>query len=209
MPFMDGEREVLTEGAVIAAFSSAALLVLGVIWGFPWQALLLFFAVSVVIIGLITASSLADARRDAQRRAESSQALITWAGRNGGRYGTALAAFTNEEGWELPASPLFRGQLLAVGRQDCVEVGIACSTEDVGEVTAWHTVVLVRLPAERLPIRLRGREVHQLGLPRGVESVEMDGRQLCVRYVGWPEGSLALNERVDAAVRLGASLPDA
>ncbi|WP_159062991.1 hypothetical protein [Streptomyces scabiei] len=180
----------------------------GLIWGAPWQAILVVVAFTAVLGGVITAKSLADVQRDAERRASSHGALITWAGRNMGRCGTDLAAFTTDgEGWALSASPLFRGELLAVGYRDGVEVGIACSTYEGAEgETNWYTVVLVRLPEERAPARLRSREIRQLGLPRGAESVEMDGRVLRVGYGGWPEGSLALNARVDAAVRVAASL---
>ncbi|MFG2959454.1 hypothetical protein ACGF5O_37730 [Streptomyces sp. NPDC048291] len=42
-----------------------------------------------------------------------------------------------------------------------------------------------------------------------VESVAMAGRELCVRYAGWPEDFVALNRKVDAVVRLAASPPEA
>ncbi|MEV5428204.1 hypothetical protein [Streptomyces sp. NPDC052701] len=201
---------MLRAGVLLAVGSSAVLVGVGVFWGFPWQLLLLLVAGTIVLAGLLCAMSLPAVRLDARLRATGRDTLITWAGRNGGRYGTVPAEFvTGGKGWELPVSPLFRGELLAVGRREGVEVGIACSTVDVGEAgTAWHTTVLVRLPRERPPARLRRRETHHLDLPQRVESVETGGRALCVRYEGWPEGSLWLDARVDAAVRLAVSLPD-
>ncbi|MFJ6901899.1 hypothetical protein [Streptomyces hokutonensis] len=119
-----------------------------------------------------------------------------------------MAAFiTDGEGWELPASPHFRGTLLAVGHQGGVEVGITCSEGwDPEAETIWHMTALVRLGEERSPARLHSREMRRLGLPQGVASVAMDGRELCVRYAGWPEDFVALNARVDAAVHLAVSL---
>ncbi|MFF8633532.1 hypothetical protein ACF052_04860 [Streptomyces pilosus] len=211
MPLFDEEREELRTGASLAAFSSALFLVVGVIWGFPWQMVLLLVVVSVAVAGLITAMSLPDARRDALRRAASRDTLIAWAGRNGWRYGTELADFTTDgKGWELLESAVSGGQLLAVGRRDGVDVGISCFTELWGEAgVAWRTAVLVRLPEERPPTRLRRREIRQLDLPQEVESVKIDGRELSVRYEGWPVTPLWLDSRVDAAVRLAASLPNA
>jgi hypothetical protein len=104
----------------------------------------------------------------------------------------------------------FCGTLLAVGHRDGVEVGIACSTDwDLEGGTTWRMAVLVRLFEERSPARLRRREIHRLGLPQGVASVAMGGRELCVRYQGWPDDFVALNARVDAAVRPAASLQEA
>jgi hypothetical protein len=155
--------------------------------------------------------SLAGARREEERMANSRVTLLAWAALNGGRCETDLAAFTTDgEGWELPVSPLFRGELLAVGHRDGVEVGIACSTDNSYEVgTTWHIAVLVRLSEERSPARLRRREIRRLGVPQGVGSAAVGGRVLCVRYEGWPEDFVALNARVDAAVRLAASLQEA
>lgn len=208
---MDDEREALIMAAVIGGGGSALLLVCGLIWEFPWQVMLLVVAFTVVLGGLIAAMSLADVRRDAERRASSRVALLAWACLNGGRCETDLAAFTTDgEEWELPASLLFRGELLAVGHRDGVEVGITCSTNnDLEGGTTWHMAVWVRLSEERSPARLRRQEIRRLGLPQGVGSVTMDGRELRVGYRGWPDDFLALGVRVDAAVRLAASLQEA
>ncbi|MER5904907.1 hypothetical protein ABT150_33255 [Streptomyces mirabilis] len=205
------ERDTLIMGAFIGGGGAALLLVFDLFWRFPWQVVLLLVAGMVVLGGLIAAMSLADVRREADRRESSRVSLLAWAVLNEGRCETDLAAFTaDREGWELPASPLFCGTLLAVGHRDGVEVGIACSTDwDLEGGTIWRMTVLVRLSEERSPARLRRREIHRLGLPQGVVSVSMGGRELCVRYQGWPDDFVALNARVDAAVHLAASLQEA
>ncbi|MGI5196431.1 hypothetical protein ACQEVY_22750 [Streptomyces sp. CA-288835] len=105
--------------------------------------------------------------------------------------------------------PALPRRTAGLGIRNGVEVGIACSTYESGEgETHWYTSVLVRLPEERPPTRLRHREIRRLGLPRGAESVEMGGRELRMGYDGWPESSLTLNAQVDAAVRVAASLRD-
>lgn len=201
----------------MAAAGSAVLLAFWVVWDWPWQ-LLLFLAAVLVVTGIwITATSDADAERESQRRENSRWILMAWADRNGWSCGADLAAVTassaeptHEERWELPASPLFRGELFAVGRRDGVEVGIVCSTEDAGEIgTAWLTAVVVRLPEERPSTRLRAREIRRLGLPANVESVKSVGRELCVRYEGWPGKWTPLDEQVDAALHLAESLREA
>lgn len=201
----------------MAAAGSAVVLAYWVFWDWPWQ-MLLFLAAVLALTGVwITAASKADAQRDAQRRENSRWVLTAWADRNGWSCGADLAAFTtnsaeptHEERRELLASPLFRGELFAVGRRDGVEVGIVCSTEDAGEIgTAWLTAVLVRLPEERPSARLSAREIRGLGLPVSVESVKSVGRELCVRYRGWPGKWTPLDEQVDAAVHLAGSLGDA
>ncbi|MPY60192.1 hypothetical protein [Streptomyces spongiae] len=68
---MDDERETLITGAVIGGGGTALLLVCGLIWGFPWHAMLLVVAFTVVLGFAIAAMSLADVRRDAERRARS------------------------------------------------------------------------------------------------------------------------------------------
>ncbi|WP_329374905.1 hypothetical protein [Streptomyces sp. NBC_01483] len=187
------------------------VLVCELFWRFPWQVIVLLAAGMVVTGVLLAAMSLGDEQRDADRRESSRVSLLAWACLNGGRCETDSAAFTTDgEGWELPASPLFRGTLLAVGHREGVEVGITCSMGwDPEAETIWHMTVLVRLCEERSPARLRRREIHRLGLPQDVASVAMGGRELCVRYAGWPEDFVALNAQVDAAVRLAASLQEA
>ncbi|MFI1485484.1 hypothetical protein [Streptomyces sp. NPDC020747] len=209
MPSIDEEREVLKSGVFIAVFSSALLVVVGLFWGFPWQALLLLVVVSVAIGGLISGMTLADVRSAARRKALTHGALTTWAGRNGGSFGTTVAAFTGDaQGWESPASPRFRGELLAVGRPQGVEVGVACCVEDVGEAGTAVTAVLVRLRGQRPPARLSRREIRRLDLPQGVDSVETGDRELLVRYEGWPHSSSAVDVLVDAAVHLATNSHD-
>ncbi|WP_405541580.1 hypothetical protein OG478_04395 [Streptomyces phaeochromogenes] len=145
MPSMDEEREVLKTGVFLAVFSAALLVGVGLFWGFPWQVSLLFVVVSVAIAGLISGMTLAGVRSAARRKVLTHGALVTWAGRNEGRFGTAVAEFTGDaQGWEVAASPRFRGELLAVGRPQGVEVGVACSVEDVGEAGTAVTAVLWR-----------------------------------------------------------------
>ncbi|MEV1067378.1 hypothetical protein [Streptomyces sp. NPDC050263] len=211
MPLMDDEREALIMGVVIAGGGSVFLLVCGLIWGFPWQAILLVAAVTVVLGVTLSAMTLAEVRRDAERKSRSRGLLTAWAGRNGGRCETDLDAFTADgEEWKLPASPLFRGELLAVVHRDGVEVGIACSTVDEGLEggNSWYTAILVRLSEKRPPARLHRRDAGRLDLPQDVKSVETGRQELCVWYVGWPDASHVLDTRVDAAVRLAASLPE-
>lgn len=199
-------------GVAIAGGGSALLLVGGLIWGFPWQVILLVVAFTVVLGVAISAMTLAEVRRDAERQARSRAMLTAWAGRNGGRCETDLAALTTDgEQWKLPASPLFRGEVLAVVHRDGVEVGIACSIVDDGLEggNSWYTAILVRLTEERPPTRLHRREIRRLDLPPGVVSVETGRQELCVRYVGWPDASPVLDTRVDAAVRLAASPQEA
>ncbi|WAU81928.1 hypothetical protein O1Q96_20340 [Streptomyces sp. Qhu-G9] len=205
MPSTDDEREVLTSGVHLAVFSTVLLVVIGLVWDFPWQALVLFVVASVAVSGLITVMTLADVQRAAQRRAMTQGALVTWAGRNGGSFVTTSAALTGDvQRWELPASPRFRGELLAVGRCQGIEVGVACSIEDVGEVGTSITAVLLRLSEQRPTAQLRRRDIRRLDLPQGVDSVETDGHELRVRFEGWPPSPTAVDTLVDAVVRLAA-----
>lgn len=130
-------------GAFIGGGGVALLLVFDLFWRFPWQVMLLLVAGLVVLGGLIAAMSLADVRRETDRRESSRVSLLAWAVLNGGRCETDLAAFTTDGGgWELPASPLFCGTLLAVGHRDGVEVGIACSTDwdlEGERIGAWRS----------------------------------------------------------------------
>ncbi|MGW2051048.1 hypothetical protein ACWCPF_38685 [Streptomyces sp. NPDC001858] len=197
---------------VLAGGGSAFLLVCGIIWGFPWQAIALVIAFMVVLGVALPASTLAQVRRDAARQASSRGTLTAWARRNGGRCESDVAAFSADgEQWKLPASPLFQGELLAVLRRNDVEVGIACCIVDEGleAGNSWYTAILVRLSEQRPPVRLHRREIRELDLPEGVASVEMGRQELCVRYAGWPDRPQLLDARVDAAVRLAASLPQA
>lgn len=95
-----------------------------------------------------------------------------------------------------------------MGRPQGVEVGVACSVEDVGEAGTVVTVVLVRLPGQRPAARLSRREIRRLGLPHGVDSVETGDCELRVRYEGWPHSSSAVDVLVDAAVHLAANPHD-
>ncbi|MGW1667756.1 hypothetical protein [Streptomyces sp. NPDC002324] len=209
MPLKDDERKALREAAVVGGGGAAIVLVIGGVSEFPWWMTLPLVVLMLVISCALSAMELATARRHAERRENSRGTLIAWADRHEGRCGTDPAAFAGEgERWKLPASPLFRGDLLAVGRRDGVEVAVACVTAEHDDGMAWYMVVLVRLPEERPRARLSYPEIRRLALPQGAGSVETDGRELRVRYPGWPERSLVLNTRVDAAVRVAAGLPD-
>ncbi|MER6134234.1 hypothetical protein [Streptomyces sp. NPDC001815] len=207
MPSTDDEREALTTGVHLAAFPTVLLVVIGLVWDVPWQVTVLFVVASVAVSGLITVMTLGYVRSAAQRKAMTQGALDTWAGRNGGTFGTNPAALASDvQGWELPTSPRFRGELLAVGRCQGIEVGVACSIEDVGEAGTSITAVLLRLPEQRPTARLRRRrDIRRLDLPQGVDSVETDGHELRVRFEGWPQSPTAVDTLVDAVVRLAAS----
>ncbi|MEU9152941.1 hypothetical protein AB0D59_20865 [Streptomyces sp. NPDC048417] len=75
------ERETLIMGALAGGSGSAFLLVFDLFRRYPWQVILLLVAGVVVLGGLIAAMSLADVRRDADRRAisrpESQSAIAT------------------------------------------------------------------------------------------------------------------------------------
>lgn len=211
MRLTDDARDTLLMGAVVGGGGSVLLLVFELFWRFPWQLIVPLVAGMVVFGVLLGAMSLSDEQRDADRRESSRVSLLAWACLNGGRYETDPAALTTHgEGWELPDSPLFRGALLAVGHREGVEVGIACAmSEDPKAESVCYMTVLVRLREEHSPARVQYRKIHRLGLPPDVESVAMAGRELCVRYAGWPEDFVALNRQVDAVVRLAASLQEA
>lgn len=96
MPSMDEEREVLKTRVFLAVFSSALLVAVGLFWGFPWQVSLLFVVVSFAIAGLISGMTLAGVRSAARRKALTHGALVMWASRNEGRFGTTVAEFTGD-----------------------------------------------------------------------------------------------------------------
>jgi hypothetical protein len=90
------ERDALIMGAFIGGVGAALLLVFDLFWRFPWQVMLLLAAGMVVLGGLIAAMSLADVRRESDRRESSRVSLLAWAVLNGGRCETDLAAFTTD-----------------------------------------------------------------------------------------------------------------
>ncbi|MFJ3803265.1 hypothetical protein ACIPSJ_44185 [Streptomyces sp. NPDC090088] len=211
MRLTDDTRDTLLMGAAGGGFAAVLLLVVELFMRLPWQWMVPLPAGALVFGVLLAATSLGDEEREAERREGSRVCLLAWACLNGGRCETDPAAFTTDgEGWELPASRLFRGTLLAVGHREGVEVGIACAmSEDPSAEYFWYMTVLVRLREEHSPARVHHRKTHRLGLPSEVESVAMADRELCVRYAGWPTDFVALNRQVDAVVRLAASLPEA
>nr|WSY54349.1 hypothetical protein OG999_32260 [Streptomyces sp. NBC_00886] len=207
----DDTRDTLLMGAAFGGFAAVLLLVVELFLRLPWQWIVPLPAGALVFSVLLAAMSLGDDEREADRRESSRVCLLAWACLNGGRCETDSSAFTTDgEGWELPASRLFRGTLLAVGHREGVQVGIACAmSEDPKAESFWYMTVLVRLREEHSPAQVQYRKIHRLGLPPDVESVAMAGRELCVRYAGWPEDFVALNRQVDAVVRLAASLQEA
>ncbi|WP_329327375.1 hypothetical protein [Streptomyces mirabilis] len=70
------ERDTLIMGAFIGGGGAALLLVFDLFWRFPWQVILLLVAGMVVLGGLIAAMSLADVRREADRRESSRVSLL-------------------------------------------------------------------------------------------------------------------------------------
>ncbi|WP_217552299.1 hypothetical protein [Streptomyces sp. GbtcB6] len=203
-------RDTLLMGAAIGGFTAVLLLVVELFLRWPWQWMVPLPATGFVFGVLLAAMSLGDEERAADRRENSRVILLAWACLNGGRCETDPAAFTTDgEGWELPASPLFRGSLLAVGHRDGVEVGISCSAHRDPEADSNQPMtILVRLSEERSPARVHHRKLHRLGLG-DVASAAMGGRELWVKYDGWPHDFGELNAQVDAAVRLASSVQEA
>ncbi|MEU6194365.1 hypothetical protein [Streptomyces sp. NPDC047061] len=203
-------RITLVTGVALGGFPTVLLLVCDLFLRLPWQ-LVLALAAGMFVFGfLLAVMPLGDDQRGADRRENSRVILLAWACLNGGRCETDPAAFTADgEGWELPASPRFRGSLLAVGHRDGVEVGISCSTHRDPETgTDMPMTVLVRLSEERSPARVQYRKIYRLGLGEHAESVAMGGRELWVKFEGWPSDFVELNAQVDAVVRVAASLPE-
>ncbi|MFJ2263068.1 hypothetical protein ACIOKD_32990 [Streptomyces sp. NPDC087844] len=208
MPSGDEEREALKEGSFIAVGASAVLVVTGLLFGFPWQLSLLLAVITLALVGVLTGLTLRDTRQAAQRRAVSHAVLSAWADRNEGCFGTASTAFTGDATrWQLSASSWHRGELFALGRREGTEVGVVCSAEDTGEVLAELTTILVLLPERRPPARLRRRDISRLDLPYSVASVETNGRELSVRYEGWPRSPSMLDTMTTATIRLQPDLP--
>ncbi|MFH8465213.1 hypothetical protein [Streptomyces sp. NPDC017991] len=210
MPSSDEDSEALKEGLFIAVSASAVLVVTGLFFGFPWQLSLFVLVITVALVAVLTGVALRDARESAQRRTVSQGVLSAWAARNEGCFGTATTAFTGDATrWQLSASSWYPGSLFALGRREGTEVGVVCSTEDTGEVMAELTTILVLLPERRPTARLRRRDIRRLDLPYGVASVETNGRELSVRYEGWPRSSSMLDTMIDATVRLEPDMPTA
>ncbi|MFD4502406.1 hypothetical protein [Streptomyces sp. NPDC058457] len=210
MRLPDDTRVTLLMGAAVGGFTAVIFLVVGLFSPVPWQWKVPLPIAAFVIGFSLIATTLGDEEHAADRRENSRVILLAWASLNGGRCETDPAAFTTDgEGWELPASPHFRGSLLAVGHRDGVEVGISCSTHRDPETgTDQPMTVLVRLTEERSPARVQYRKMHRLGLGQHAESVAMGGRELWVKFEGWPSDFVELNAQVDAVVRLAASLPE-
>lgn len=206
-------------GMVLLGGSVAVTVVAGLVMSFPWQAILLVVAVTVISVVVNTAMASAHERRDTRYWQEAMVAVSAWANRNVGRSGTSPNAFPGNEEWTLQDSPRFSGTILGIGRRDGFEIGIACTEVSEGEGTTRHTAFLVRLPREHPHVRVkpprpRRQPVADLpesagrlltALPSGAELVEIQGRELYIQYYGWPE-SLNLDVRADAAVEVARAL---
>lgn len=194
-------RTVFIGGAMLVALLAGALV------GLPWQAILLVVAAAAVTGLVITAMASSDERRDSLRWQEAAVSVSAWASRTGGRCETGQNAFDDASTtgeWTLPASPRFSGTILAVARRHGFEVGIACYEQPCGEgATSRHTAFLVRLPQAHQRVRLTKRR--SAALPGRPESVDVQDRELCIVYYGWP-GSMDLDARLDAGVELARAL---
>jgi hypothetical protein len=206
-------------GMVILGISAPMVVVAGLVMNFPWQAILLVVAATVISLALITAMASAEEQRDTHHWQEAVVAVSAWASRNAGRCETSPHAFPDHE-WTLPGSPRFLGTILAVGLRDGFEIGVACSEVSEGENGATRrTAFLVRLSREyphvRLkPSRMRRAPVADLPEPAGrrlatlpprAELVEIQSRELYIQYHGWPE-FLDLDVRVDAGIEVARAL---
>jgi hypothetical protein len=213
---MSARREVsegMASGLVLTAISPVIVAICGWLFGFPLVVTLLG-AVAAVVVGLvITAMTMSDERRDTARWQEAAVTVTAWATRNEGRGETSVAALAGD-GWTLPDSPRFAGEILAVARRDGFEVGIACHAEhDEEGGPTHHTAVLVRLSGAYPALRGTPRRVcRQLAEPVAgavgalrAELVEIEDTELRVVFHGWPP-ALDLGVRVDAVIELARVL---
>ncbi len=177
------------------------------------------------VAGLVVANRLrADERRETDRIQMAAVTLADWAHRNDGHCETDLAELP--DGWELPATPWFHGEVLALGRHDGFEVGVTCFIEASTEGAAGrHTGYLVRVPAESLELRLdRGRlrrirrgaagadipdpvRERVAEVPADTESLDVVDGVLYLVRPRWPEFS-APDGEVAAAVGVAAALAE-
>jgi hypothetical protein len=186
----------------------------------------------VVVVGMVVAgvagllvanAARSDERRDTDRIQTAAVTLADWAHRNDGHCETDLAELPTG-GWELPATPWFHGEVLALGRRDGFEVGVTCFLEGTSEGTpSRFTGYLVRLPAEVPELRLtrahlrrirRGAQHDGLAgpvrerlatVPPDTESLDVVDRVLYLVRPSWPEFT-APDEQLAAAVDVAAAL---
>lgn len=176
------------------------------------------------VAGLVIANSMrADERRETDRVQMAAVTLADWAHRNGGHCETDLAEIP-ADGWRLPATPWFHGDVLAIGRRNGFEVGVTCFLEATTEgATGRHTGYLVHLPdgspelrLTRAALRRIRRGAGQDGLaatvherlaevPADTESLDVVDGVLYLVRPRWPEFT-APDEQVDAAVGVAAAL---
>jgi hypothetical protein len=215
---MRAKREISdgkAAGLVLTGVSPVVVLVSGLLFGWPLVVTLVGAAAAVVVALVVTAMTTSDERRDTFRWQEAAVTVAAWAGRNGGRSETSVAALAGD-GWTLPDSPAFAGEILAVARRDEFEVGVACYVEHEPEGgPARHTAVLVRLPdahpaVKGTPRRLRRQMAEPVAealaaLPGPAELVEIAERELRVEFFGWPP-RLDLAKRVDAVIEVARVL---
>jgi hypothetical protein len=176
------------------------------------------------VAGLLVANAVrADERRETDRVQTAAVTLADWAHRNGGHCETDPEELP-ADGWKLPASPWFHGDVVALARQDGFEVGVTCFVERSTEGTATrHTGYLVRVPEEAPELRLnrgrlrrirRGAERGQItepvrerlaALPPDSESLDVVDGVLYLVRPRWPEYT-APDVPVTAAVGVAAAL---
>jgi hypothetical protein len=212
---MLARREVsegMASGLVLTAISPVIVVLCGWLFDLPLVVTLLG-AVAAVVVGLvITAMTMSDERRDTARWQEAAVTVTDWATRNEGRGETNVAALAGD-GWTLPDSPRFTGEIVAVARRGGFEVGVACHVEHEGETSTNHTAVLVRLPEaypalrgtpNRLRRQLAGPVAGAVAALRA-ELVEIEDTELRVVFHGWPP-ALDLGVRVDAVIEFARVL---
>ncbi len=179
------------------------------------------------IAGLVVVNgSRRDERRETDRVQMAAVTLADWAHRHEGHCETDLAELP-ADGWELPATPWFHGAVLALGRREGFEVGIACFREaDTEGATNRYTGYLVRLPGEPPELRLNRTQLRRIrrgsrrepdgpggpggplpepvrerlaAVPPDTESLDVVDGVLYLVRPGWPEFT-APDDQVAAAV---------
>jgi hypothetical protein len=202
--------------AAVAAFVLSVL-------DLPLPVVVLGMVVSGVAGLLIANAARGEERRETDRIQTAAVTLADWAHRNDGHCETDLAELP-ADGWALPATPWFHGEVLAVGRRDGFEVGVTCFLEGTSEGTpSRYTGYLVHLPAEVPELRLTRAHLRRIrrggrhdglaepvrerlaAVPPDTESLDVVDRVLYLVRPSWPDFT-APDEQLAAAVGVAAAL---
>lgn len=186
----------------------------------------------IVVVGMVVAgvagllvanATRADERRETDRVQTAAVTLADWAHRNDGHCETDLAELP-ADGWALPATPWFHGEVLAVGRRDGFEVGVTCFLEGTTEgATSRYTGYLVHLPDEVSELRLTRAQLRRIrrgarhdglaepvrarlaAVPTDTESLDVVDRVVYLVRPSWPDFT-APDEPLAAAVGVATVL---